>query len=98
MPKDIYPLKVRLDFGNNREQGKISINKVTFLLDNKNFEVNSETFLSYFRPTPWINQIGVSSNSEYNLLVKDIDVNGNIVSYAPYFIATDKLQAELEVL
>lgn len=98
LPKDIYPSKIRLTFGFNMEQGKILISKVIFILDNEKLVVNSDEFLTYFKPTPWINQIGLSNTAEYNLIVKDIDVNGNIISYAPYFDATEKLQIALETL
>lgn len=98
LPKKIFPRKVRLDFGTNKKQGKISIINVTFLLNNKKVEITSAEFLSCFRPTPWIDQIGVDDKSEYNLIVKEIEVNKNIVLYAPYFVSTEKLQTKLEFL
>ena len=99
LPKGIYPSKIRLDFGKNREQGAIMINSVSISLESQVIEISNTEFLSYFKPNSWISKINVSNESEYKLIVKELKVSSNnTVSYAPYFSATNKLISELEAL
>lgn len=99
LPKEIYPSKLRLDFGKNKEQGTIMINTVSISLDGESIEISNTEFLSYFKPNTWISKVGVNNESEYNLVVKDVKVSDSrTVSYAPYFSATPKLIFVLEGL
>jgi len=99
LPKGIYPSKIRLDFGKNKEQGAIMINSVSISLESQVIEISNTEFLSYFKPNSWISKINVSNESEYKLIVKELKVSSNnTVSYAPYFSATNKLISELEAL
>lgn len=99
LPKEIFPSKLRLDFGKNREQGTIMINNVLISLEGQNIEISNKEFLSYFRPNTWISRVGVSNESEYKLVVKDIKISETkTASYSPYFSATTKLISALETL
>jgi hypothetical protein len=50
LPKDILPIKLRIDFGVNRENKEIVLNKIKFNYFDKEFLADETNIFNYFRP------------------------------------------------
>lgn len=58
LPLEAFPLKIRLDFGNNIEQESISIRKITFKKGNKEFELNGTDLKWFFTTNKYLENVG----------------------------------------
>lgn len=50
LPEEVLPLKLRLDFGVNKENKEIVLNTIAFDYFDKSFVANDSTIFNYFRP------------------------------------------------
>jgi len=98
LPKGIYPYKLRLDVGTNKEQGTIKIESLKFKYQKEEILINGNDFLTYFTPNPWILKDKNTAQAVFNLTVKKISNGERTISYAPYFNETQKLIAALDEL
>lgn len=99
LPKGIYPYKLRLDVGTNKEQGTIKIESLKFKYqEEEEILISGNDFLTYFTPNPWILKDKNTTKAVFNLTVKEISNGERMISYAPYFNETQKLIAALDEL
>jgi len=50
LPEDVLPIKLRIDFGVNRENEEIVLNAIAFDYFSKTFVMRDSTIFNYFRP------------------------------------------------
>lgn len=87
--KDVYPEKLRLDLGANKEQQKIILKNITITKGNKILSIDGEKILKYFTPNPYLTHL--EGTGEFIPNIKN-----NI--YDPYLTSNDELNYELAIL
>ncbi|MDR3273305.1 MAG: hypothetical protein LBT29_07480 [Flavobacteriaceae bacterium] len=88
VPKNIKPTKIRLDFGENKAQGEISIKNISFFYKNDSINGDFGSFSEYFDP---------SASVVYNAqkLIYELPVNE---VYDPLIEGNSKLEDALKKL
>jgi hypothetical protein len=93
LPEKTYPIKVRLDISDNRDQKGIEIESFHFIIGKDKLEILQKDFGSYFVANNYINFN--PNNGKFDC--KYIEENGN-KNYNPYFVSTPKLIKKLQIL
>ena len=92
LPQEIVPTNIRLDFGLNKNQQKISIKEITMLYQGISFKIAGDKFFEYFLDTKEFPAIADPTNGTLEITYKA----GTFKT--PYFYPTEKLLKEIQTI
>lgn len=76
LPDNIYPERLRLDFGKNKNQGLLKINSISLVFNEKEYEFSDKEIINEFKASKFIDF------DEENLSFRTKVIDGK---YDPYF-------------
>lgn len=80
----IYPEKIRLDLGSNKNQNFIRIDNIFIIYDEEVLEINESNLFNFLTPNDYIKY----QDGQFNLIPKEIE---GLKSYDPYLYPTPEL-------
>ncbi len=86
--KDIYPIRLRLNVGNNKEQKGIIIESIEIAHDDNKLKISSTEFYKYFYPNKYI---------EYNRENGEVTFKEEDGKHFPFFVSRGPLHDELMI-
>jgi len=81
LPKDVYPMNVRIDLGVNNKQENITINECVLQYKKYDYKINGKELVKYFTLNQCVKMVSDSIN--YNLMPMKV---GEVKKYDPYIV------------
>ena len=88
LPEDVFPMQLRFDFGTNKEQPDILVNKFKIEYNGKTFEANGSNFFDYLIADEGFVKVDRSSSKATPFVTKD-------GVYDPMFYSSDAMYHEI---